>query len=389
MASPTHGTLLRSSARHVTGYLFHELYFWHDQGHLGSLSRYVQPTQHWEHPDTKRRIHGLLHVSGMLDHLKVLQPRPASYEELTRVHSKRYVDTVMNLSQDETRTLHRVGDEAMVAAGGAHIAALSAGGALVALEEVMGGNCQNAYALVRPPGHHAERDEGMGFCLFNNIAIAARHAQKQFGVQRVAIVDYDVHHGNGTQHVFEEESDVLFISIHQDSCYPVQSGAMSENGKGAGEGFTINIPLPPGSGSGAYRSAFQRVILPALEAYRPEVLLVSAGFDACYLDPLGSMMLSSEDYRWIMTQLRALAESYCEGRLVALHEGGYSDLYVPFCGLATIEALSGVKTDVSDPFLDEVHGWGYQELQAHQEAVIQKVEPLVGKVKERLRGRGS
>jgi acetoin utilization deacetylase AcuC-like enzyme len=155
----------------------------------------------------------------------------------------------------------------------------------------------NAYALTRPPGHHAERSVGLGYCVFNNVAVAAAHAMAAHGVERIAVVDFDVHHGNGTQQIFYDDPRVLFLSIHQDGNYPTHSGAVTETGSGAGDGYTINVPLPPGSGSGAYRAAFDRVVRPALDAYKPQLVLVSAGFDAGYMDPLGHMMCSSEDFR--------------------------------------------------------------------------------------------
>ncbi|GIL69529.1 hypothetical protein Vretifemale_461 [Volvox reticuliferus] len=221
----------------------------------------------------------------------------------------------------------------------------------------------------------------MGFCIFNNVAVAAAHALKVHGLRRVAVVDFDVHHGNGTQHMFESDPRVLFISLHQDSNYPLRSGYVTETGVGPGEGTTINVPLPPGSGSGAYKAAFTRVVLPALEVFQPELLLVSAGYDASYMDNLAAMILSSADFGWMISRLVEAAEALCGGRLVALHEGGYSELYVPFCGLAALESMTGVKTEVQDPWLQEVAAWGYQELQSHQEAVVTAAEKVLDKLR--------
>ncbi|GLC46063.1 hypothetical protein PLESTM_001821300 [Pleodorina starrii] len=362
-----------------TGYLYHETYFWHNAGHVQSFTNNIEAWRHWENPETKRRFHNLVAVSGLLDKLKHLRPRPATDEELARVHCPEYIRRVKKMSDDDSKGHHTAGDVATFAPGGYHIAALAAGGAIVAVEAVLRGEVRNAYALVRPPGHHAEADRGMGFCIFNNVAVAAAHAlsQQHHGLARVAIVDFDVHHGNGTQHMFESDPRVMFISLHQDSNYPLRSGYMTETGEGAGEGTSLNLPLPPGSGSGAYRAAFNRLVLPALETFRPQLLLVSAGYDASYMDNLAAMILSSEDFGWMMGQLVDAAERLCGGRLVALHEGGYSELYVPFCGLAALEALSGEKTDVQDPWLHEVQSWGYQELQPHQEAVLTAAEGLL------------
>ncbi|GFR46729.1 hypothetical protein Agub_g8352 [Astrephomene gubernaculifera] len=371
-----------------TGYLHHELYFWHNAGHLQSFSKSIEPWRHWENPETKRRFHNLVAVSGLMDKLVHLKPRPATEEELARIHSLDYIRRVRTMSEDDSKGHHTCGDVATFAPGGYELARLSAGGALAAVEAVVAGSVRNAYALVRPPGHHAERDEGMGFCVFNNVALAAAHALGPLGLARVAIVDFDVHHGNGTQHAFEADPRVLFISLHQDSNYPLGSGAVTETGVGPGEATTINVPLPPGSGSGAYRAAFTRVVLPALSAFRPQLLLVSAGYDASYMDMLGAMILSSEDFRWMMGSLVSASAALCGGRLVALHEGGYSELYVPFCGLAALEEMSGVRTGVQDPWLEEVSRWGYQGLQAHQEAVVAAAEGVVAALREKMEREG-
>ena len=166
-----------------------------------------------------------------------------------------------------------------------------------AVDAVVSGAVENAYALVRPPGHHAEPDRGRGYCIFGNIAVAIMYARARLGVTRVAVVDWDVHHGNGTQRAFYEAPNVLTISIHQDNLYPANSGAVSENGAGSGLGYNLNIPMPPGSGGGAYLAAFERLIIPALRRFKPELIMVASGLDAGGFDPLGCMMLHSEHYR--------------------------------------------------------------------------------------------
>eukprot|EP00879_Flechtneria_rotunda_P018807 GHRR01019740.1.p2 GENE.GHRR01019740.1~~GHRR01019740.1.p2 ORF type:complete len:252 (+),score=98.84 GHRR01019740.1:1242-1997(+) len=224
---------------------------------------------------------------------------------------------------------------------------------------------------------------GGGYCLFNNVAIAALHALTEFQLDRVAVVDFDVHHGNGTQQVFQEDDRVLFISVHQAGNYPSSSGQVTEVGQGRGVGTTLNIPLPPGSGSGAYRATFDKVIGPALDIFKPQLIFVSAGFDANYMDPMGHMMLGSEDYRYFTSLLvqHAQATQECQGRIVAVHEGGYSELYVPFCGLAVVEQLAGIRTKVVDPYWEDVSSFAYQELQPHQDAVIKQAEQQLDKLR--------
>jgi acetoin utilization deacetylase AcuC-like enzyme len=257
------------------------------------------------------------------------------------------------------------------------------------VESVIDGKVDNAYCLVRPPGHHAVRDLGMGFCLFNNVALAAMHAKAYSDkIQRVAIVDYDVHHGNGTQDAFWNDPNVLFISLHQDSNYPIRSGGVEAIGGPGAERSNINIPLHPGSGTQAYKYAFDSVVLPALDKFKPDLVLVSSGFDASFADPLGSMMLTSESYRYFATQLIACAERHCGGRIVFAHEGGYSKDYVPYCGLAVVEALSGARTAVVDPYLYEADLWGYQSLQPHQKALVDSIAALHGLAPASSEGEG-
>jgi acetoin utilization deacetylase AcuC-like enzyme len=186
----------------------------------------------------------------------------------------------------------------------------------------------------------------------------------------------DVHHGNGTQEAFWNDPDCLFISLHQDNNYPKDTGLYTEIGGAGAEGTTINVPLPPGSGTGCYAYAFQRIVLPALERFQPDLIFVSSGFDASYADPLASMMMSSEGFRDMATQLKGAAERMCGGKIIFAHEGGYSKDYVPFCAVAVIEALAGHRSAVVDDYLCEVNKWGYQELQAHQAALINKVAEL-------------
>jgi acetoin utilization deacetylase AcuC-like enzyme len=354
-----------------TGFVFEELYLWHESGG-GAFP--MQPTLGFEHPETKRRFRNLLAVTGVLDRLHPIKAAPASEEDLARFHIRDYIESIREMSALRGGD---AGELTPFGPGSFEIAMLSAGGVMAAVESVVKGATDNAYALVRPPGHHAEPSRGRGYCIFGNIAIAVMYARAKLGVGRVAIVDWDVHHGNGTQLAFYENPEVLTISIHQDNLYPTESGAMADNGAGRGAGFNLNLPMPPGSGVGAYLAAFERVILPALHRFTPDLIVVASGLDANAYDPLGRMMLHSECYRRMTDLLLDAASNLCGGRLVLAHEGGYSETYVPFCGLAIIEQLSGIRTPVADPFLDLAESRAYQEMQPHQEIVIERARELV------------
>jgi acetoin utilization deacetylase AcuC-like enzyme len=353
-----------------TGFLCHELYMWHD---TGTASLYLQPglnvepDEHAESPKTKRRMRNLLDVSGLLDELQLLKPRAATVDEVCRFHSRDYVARIKAMSDS---TGGDAGELTPFGPGSYEIALLSAGGVIVAAEAVWRREVRNAYALVRPPGHHAEADRGRGFCIFGNVAIAAMSLLADHGARRIAVIDWDVHHGNGTQAAFYNRDDVLMISIHQDCLYPRGTGTIEERGIGKGEGFTINVPLPPGSGVGAYEQTFRQIVIPALRAYQPDMIIVSSGFDAGAVDPLGRMMMHSGGYRSLTKMFMEAADDLCGGRLLLAHEGGYSPSFVPYCGLAVMEALSGLDTGIIDPMLAIMEGYGQQSLQPHQAAAI-------------------
>lgn len=350
------------------------MYAWHDTGHaVGDLPAggAIQPAEHPESPESKRRFRNLVEVSGLLDHLVPVRPRRASIDQLLRFHTRDYVEKVKTLSDAAGGD---AGDYTPFGPSSFEIALLAAGGCIAAVDAVLDSRVANAYALVRPPGHHAEPNRGRGFCLFANTALAAMHAREARRLSRVAIVDWDVHHGNGTQMAFYEDPTVLTVSLHQDGLYPTDSGAVTDLGAGEGEGFNLNVPLPPGSGEGAYLEAFERIVLPALRIHRPELILVASGLDGNAMDPLGRMMLHSEAYRRMTRMLMEVANEMCGGRMVMCHEGGYSPGYVPFCGLAVVEELSGVRSEVEDPFLADVRRWSYQDLWSHQETAIAAAE---------------
>jgi len=352
---------------------------WHDTGSGTSelpSGGWLEPHVHAESPDTKRRLKNLLDASGLTEQLVALAPRPATIDELCRVHGPEYVERIQVLSAGRGG---EAGSEAPFGSGSFEIAALAAGGTITAVDAVLDGRVDNAYALVRPPGHHALPDLGMGFCIFANVAVAVRHAQAVRGLGRVAVVDWDVHHGNGTQAAFWKEGSVLAISLHQDGLYPAESGSVDETGVGAGAGATLNIPLPAGSGRDAYLSAVDRIVVPALERFRPELIVVACGFDGGALDPLGRMLLAAAAFGELTERLLTAAGRICEGRLVLSHEGGYSAGHVPFCGLATIESLSGLSAGIEDPFgyLAEIPG---QALQPHQEVAIDRAAANVAHI---------
>jgi len=364
----------------MTGFVWHELYMWHDTGNYAGAMPYgnpVQPGTHVENPETKRRFRNLLEVAGVYQQLYHIPPREATEEELLRFHTPEHLARLNKLSDGHG------GDAGVftpLGRGSYEIARLSAGGVMAALEAIFAGQVKNAYALVRPPGHHALADQGMGFCLLGNAVVTAKHALAVLGLERIAIVDWDVHHGNGTQAGFYDDPRVLTISIHQDNCFPPDSGRVHENGEGAGEGYNINIPLPPGSGVGAYEATFDRVVIPALQTYRPQLIMVASGFDAGDFDPLGRMQMHSGGYRALTRKLITAADTLCQGRLLMCHEGGYNPETVPFFGLAVIEELSGIHSGVEDPFLAMMVGQAGQQLQPHQDQAIGAAEALLYKL---------
>jgi acetoin utilization deacetylase AcuC-like enzyme len=336
-----------------TAFYWDEYCFWHSGGNYASVAPVgglVQPLAAGglpESPETKRRLKSLMDVTGLIADLDCPLVAPANEEDLRRIHPVDYLDAF----------------KALCATGGGefsqgtpfgpdsfNIAALSAGLVKGAMFEVLNGALRNAYALSRPPGHHCLPSEPMGFCLLANIAIAIEAAIAEKKAQRFAVVDWDVHHGNGTEAIFIERDDVLTISLHQENNYPRDTGMVQTQGFGAGEGFNINIPLMPGGGHDSYLYAFERIVTPALRRFSPDAIIVACGFDASGLDPLSRMLASAATYRILTERTMALAGDLCGGRLVLAHEGGYSEVYVPFCGHAVIQTLAGSSIDAPDPF---------------------------------------
>ncbi|CAN7432860.1 class II histone deacetylase [Rhizobium sp. LjRoot30] len=360
-----------------TGWNFHELYLWHETGPASmffAAGLTVEPGEHAENASTKRRFRNLMEVSGLVDQLVKVNSVEIGEDDIALFHNRDYIRRIKAESD------HRGGEASFLTPfgrGSYEIAVLAVGGTTALMDGVLGGTIDNGYALVRPPGHHAEAEQGMGFCLFGNIPIAIMKNRQKHRFDRVATVDWDVHHGNGTQAAFYSDPSVLTISLHQERLYPPDSGDREERGTGAGEGFNINIPLPAGSGHGAYIAAFEQVVLPALARYKPDLIVVPSGFDASGADPLGRMMLHSETYREMTRMLMQAADTLCGGRLVMSHEGGYSAAYVPYCGLAVMEELSGIKTPIDDPFLPIFQGYYGQLIQPHQQEAIAKAAALV------------
>jgi acetoin utilization deacetylase AcuC-like enzyme len=337
-----------------TAFYSDERCFWHGGGNYAftlPVGGLVQPLAGGlpENPETKRRLRNLIEVTGLSRHLAMRGAEAASDDDLRRVHPERYLSAFKAMSDAGGGEL---GLRTPFGRGGYEIAALSAGLATAALRAVLTGEARNAYALSRPPGHHCTADWPNGFCLLNNIAVAIRAAQAAGLARRVAVVDWDVHHGNGTEAIFWDDPDVLTISLHQERNYPLDTGGLDARGGGAGVGCNINLPLPPGCGHAAYLQAMTRVVLPALDRFRPEVIIVACGFDAAAVDPLGRMLCTADTFRQMTHALMQAADRLCGGKLVLVHEGGYSEVYVPFCGHAVLEALSSAPVTAPDPLAE-------------------------------------
>lgn len=340
-----------------TAFYWSERCFWHSGGNYASVAPVgglVQPLAAGglpESPETKRRLKNLMDVTGLTAELDCPPAVPVSDADLLRVHTEAYLQAFREMSASGGGEL---GERTPFGPDSFDIAALSAGLVRDALFRVLEGGARNAYALSRPPGHHCLPDTPMGFCLFANIAVAIEAAIAADEAKRFAVIDWDVHHGNGTEAIFLARDDVLTISLHQENNYPRNSGAMETRGVGAGEGYNINIPLLPGGGHDSYLYAFERIVTPAVRAFAPDVIIVACGFDASGLDPLSRMLCSAETYRAMTERVMELADELCVGRVVMAHEGGYSEVHVPFCGHTVIQELSGSPVAAPDPFDERI-----------------------------------
>jgi acetoin utilization deacetylase AcuC-like enzyme len=292
--------------------------------------RYLQHQPGPEHPDQPQRLRAIverLHSTHLWEQLVHIPVAPAEAAAVEALHDRSYIQRVRAACEAGEKFIDE--EDSEVCPLSYEVALLAVGGTLAAVDAVMAGayrgtTVRNAFCAVRPPGHHAERDRCMGFCLFNNVALAAQHLIRRHGLQRVAIVDFDVHHGNGTQHLFEQRADVLCISLHEHPSFQYPgTGFAWETGTGPGAGYTLNLPLQPHAGDREYRGAFLTAVLPALDAFKPQFLLLSSGFDACAHDPLGHMVVTAMGYAWMTRQLKMAAERWCGGKLVSVLEGGY------------------------------------------------------------------
>lgn len=338
----------------TTAFFWDERCFWHHGGAYAltmPAGGLVQPMPAGlpENPETKRRLLNLLHVTGLFADLRTGSAPAADWADLTRVHPESFLKRFKALSDAGGGEL---GLRTPFGRGGFEIAALSAGLAKGALFDVLTGRAANAYSLSRPPGHHCLPEFPNGFCLLANIAIAIEAALAEGLTERIAVVDWDVHHGNGTEAIFYDRPEVLTISLHQDRNYPMDSGDAVDRGAGAGLGANMNIPLPPGTGHAGYIEAMERLVLPALYAFQPDAIVVACGYDAAAVDPLSRMMATADTFRQFTRMVMEAARDLCDGRLTLVHEGGYSEAYVPFCGHAVLQELSGSRITAPDPLAE-------------------------------------
>ena len=315
------------------------------------------------------RLRRLIAKVGLEERLDIVAPRRATVEELEAVHSAEHVERMRAVSESGW------GD-----AGGGFtpmngesydLALLSAGSVLTCVERVLAGDADRGYAIGRRSGHHASRDTGYGFCIFNNVAVAAAAAQRS-GARRIAIVDIDAHHGNGTEAIFYDDPSVLTISVHEDRMFPADTGGYEARGGAGAEGSNINVPLASGTGNGGYLYAIDRVVIPALEAFEPDFMLVVAGVDASMYDPLSTFALTAGAFASVAQRLVEVADKHAGGRVVFEQEGGYSPVYAPFCWLALLETLAGAPRS-ADPFEPFLADGGFVELAPHQRELVDRL----------------
>ncbi|MEM2924846.1 MAG: histone deacetylase [Methanocellales archaeon] len=316
-----------------TGIVYHSNYLKHETG---------------SHPERKERliaVMNLLEAKNVLKKIANITPRSASVDEIALIHDREYIDNIKILCETGGG---RLDIDTVISPYSYEVALLAAGGILSALNAVLDGNVNNAFALVRPPGHHAERNQGMGFCLFNNVAIGARYLQQKHKIKRVLIVDWDLHHGNGTQNAFYSDPSVLYFSTHQSPAYP-GTGMIQEVGSGEGEGYTVNVPLSPGKGDSDYLYVFEEILIPIARQFNPEFILISAGQDIHFDDPLGSMFVTARGFEKLATAIKEIADETCRGRLVAALEGGYSLTGLSYGVLAILNAIGELNLELQEP----------------------------------------
>ncbi len=315
----------------AVGYVYNPIYLKHDTG---------------QHVEVAARLEAIIsHIeqTGLTSQLTLIEPRPATVAEIALVHRREYIKEI---EEKAARGGGWLDPDTVMSAGSYEAALYAAGGLIRAVEAVMAGEVASAFALVRPPGHHATSRQAMGFCLFNNIAIAARYALAEYKLERTLIIDFDVHHGNGTQEAFYDNPRVMYISTHQYPFYP-GTGSIEETGSGAAKGTNINIPLPAGCGDAEYLKAFEQIIVPAAQRFNPQLILVSAGYDAHRADPLATMEVSVGGFVQMTETIKRLADELCGGRLALTLEGGYDLNALAASVKATFDVLLG--NSASDP----------------------------------------
>ena len=327
------------------GYVYDPIYLKHDTG---------------QHVENARRLEAIishLEKTGLKQQLTPITPRPATIEELCLVHQEQYVSDIREAARKGGGWLDM---DTVMSADSYDAALYAAGGAIEATGAVMNGEVNGAFALVRPPGHHATHRRAMGFCLFNNVAIAARYALNKFALEHIAIIDFDVHHGNGTQEAFYDSPQVLYASTHQYPHYP-GTGSIEEIGRGEAGGTTVNVPLPGGCGDAEYQQVFEQIIVPATRRFKPQLILVSAGYDNHWADMLAMMQVSVTGFARMVKIIRGLADELCDGRLVLSLEGGYNLEALAASVKATFDVLLG-KTDIEDPLGQTQRRWDVPDI---------------------------
>ena len=308
--------------------------------------KYLEHKTGSDHPERPQRLIAVMNgirKSGLMEckEISLIEPNPASLEDLQLVHTQPYINKVRLICEGGGGLIN---EETLVSKESFEVAKLAAGGAIKAAQEVISGKFDNAFALVRPPGHHAGISYSLGFCIFNNVALVAKHLIANQGVNRILILDIDAHHGNGTQEIFYNTNSVLYVSIHEDPTEFPRTGFAREVGVNEGKGYTVNIPLPYGSGDPAYWKAFKKIVLPIAEQYHPQIILVSAGFDGYYRDMISDLSLSAYIYPKIFQTILDLARKLCDGKMVAVLEGGYNLWFLKRVVATCIAKMAGTAS---------------------------------------------
>jgi|Deesub1362B_J571_1020462.scaffolds.fasta_scaffold00102_9 acetoin utilization deacetylase AcuC-like enzyme len=329
--------------------VYDEIYLKHDTG---------------DHPESSRRLLSAFRTIerlGLKEKLRVENSRKAELIEIAYIHSEDYIEEVRRICESGGGYLDF---DTPLSSLSFEVALHAVGGVLKCAEEIAEGKAENGMALIRPPGHHAEINAGMGFCIFNNVGIATRYLQYHYGIRKILIIDWDVHHGNGTQHAFYYDPNVLFFSIHQSPFYP-GTGRIDEIGAGEGEGFTVNVPLPAGCTNSAYLLAFEELLVPIASEFSPEFILISAGFDAHFLDPIGGMDISSEGFEKMSKVVRGILDN----RVLLVLEGGYNPDALGYSVAKTIKVFSESDVEFEEPYNPPIDRISNKALQAIKEAL--------------------